>query len=154
MNFSDISQRAVIALSCSVTTFCLSEITYFVQLLRHWATCKRPGGNPLDDPFCMSVISCRISTPSKIYLCFMNCKSNIYSLWGKKKDIEVYKVENGSILPSPHLFAVFMWHIGPLLLLMYLISLYLWEIPKLFPVVCSTVSVLLHPCALLCHSAW
>lgn len=58
------------------------------------------------DPFCMSVVSCRISTPSKIY--FMNYKKNIYPFRKKKlKAIEVYKVENGSTLLSLHLFAFF-----------------------------------------------
>lgn len=52
VNFNYVSQRAVAALFCIVTTFCLSEIIYFVPLLRHGTTGKRPGGSPLrDDPF-------------------------------------------------------------------------------------------------------
>lgn len=34
------------------------------------------------DPFCMSVVSCRISTPSKIY--FMNYKKNHIPIQKKK----------------------------------------------------------------------
>ena len=71
-----------------------------------------------------------------------------YTHCEKNQDIEVYNIENGSVLPSLHLFAFFMWHIRPLLFLLaayevkcewaliYLISLY-WEMSKPFPIVCQ-----------------
>lgn len=61
MNFSYIRQRAGIALSCRVTTFCLSEtMIHFVHLdTEQHGRSQKP--IPLDGPFCMLVVSCRFS---------------------------------------------------------------------------------------------